>query len=174
MDDFGRENFYIDRINAIMADIADGVESPEELTRLMADLQRYSQLLQGTMGERFYTEGYDQYVITALQWAQALANEYFEIFRLEIMESNQAIVDELLRIYELLTTWQEQENDIPQPGDPDYIPPGGGDRDPFIIIGQVDVKSSITVDPSPYFVTFVESIVDATLARHQAENTGIN
>jgi hypothetical protein len=80
MDDVTKENYYIDQINAIMADIADGVESPEELAQLMADLGRYSSLLQGVMGDRFYNlEGPDgrswaDYLTDALTWAQDEAN----------------------------------------------------------------------------------------------------
>jgi hypothetical protein len=71
------------------------------------------------MGDRFYSEGYDQYVIDALTWADNVADNLFAGFRDEIQASNQDIVDELLAIYDLLTNWHSTITD----GDGDT---GGG------------------------------------------------
>jgi hypothetical protein len=91
-----------------MAQLRAGVESPEALQQIMADLQRYIGAYQGVLGDDLYAEGLfggtaADYFIGLLEEARGLSNDAIEAMRDQIRESNDALILELQRLIEALT-----------------------------------------------------------------------
>lgn len=113
MDPTGQSQYYLDNIVDIMDQLNAGVSSPEELATLMADLLRYAGAYRGVMGENFYQPGEDgiipnDWLTSVLEAARTMSDDMAQDFRDGIEELNQAILDELILIYEALTTTTEE------------------------------------------------------------------
>ena len=108
MSDPQLRDYYGAQIDALMAQLRGGVESPEAIQQIMADLQRYVGAYQGALGDQLYTStgfggSYADELIAILEEARGLSNDALEAMRDQIRESNDALVLELQRLIEALT-----------------------------------------------------------------------
>jgi hypothetical protein len=154
-----QRSYYMDQIAQTMAGLR-GAGSPEEVQQLMADLQRYVGLVQGTLGDNLYQsmspfggETWADYLIGLLEEGRGLSNDAFEEMRDQIRETNEALIAELELLIAALTDFTG-------------VLTGGGGGDSFVksdITIPVDVNVVINGDKS-LFVRDVRAIIHAELS----------
>jgi tape measure domain-containing protein len=109
--------YYADQVNALMGTLRGGVGDPDELARIMAELDRYVGLYAGTLGDSLYQTGFDgltpaEQLTALLEEARTLANAEAEDYRLEIKEQNDALIAALIELRDALLG---TEGGIPDP-----------------------------------------------------------
>jgi hypothetical protein len=157
------QQYYADQVNAIMAQLRAGVDSPEALQSIMSELQRYIGLYAGSLGDLLYEypaggQGrgtYAEMLIALLEEARGLSDDAFDVMRQNIEDANAELINQLTILNGLLT-------DI-----------NNGDAfDPTTIQPQeVDVTVDIRVTADQAWLdAYVDSRVDSRLS--EAYNRG--
>ncbi len=126
MDDAQLRDYYGGMINSLMEQLRAGVDSPEAIQQIMADLQRYIGSYQSAIGDSLYTEGLfggttADYLVGILEEARGLSNEALEGMRDQIRESNDALIAELGRLIDALTHYGDTIATADQQPQPELV-----------------------------------------------------
>jgi len=111
LDKQGSIKYYREMIQGIMGELrsGEGMNSPEQVAALMADLQRYIGAYQGVVGdEALYEAGpmgsnRADWLMRILEEGRGLSNDALEGFRDQVREINEALIAELQTLYTALT-----------------------------------------------------------------------
>ena len=159
-----QQQYYLEQIQNIMAQLRAGVSSPEAMQALMADLQRYTGAYQNALGDSLYTQsGFGgteaDWIIGILEEARGLSNEAFEDMRDAIREANDLLIVELQRLIEALTHYGD--------GIATGTPEGPSD---LSVTGAIDVN----IRTSDQFWADVDARWEYNWMRRQQIEGGIN
>ncbi len=150
MDTTEQSQYFMANIVELMAQLNSGdLTSPEAIQSVMSELLRYISQYQQVMGENLYTAGENgiipaEWLTGILEEARELSNIQLEAFRIEIRETNDAILAELQLIYEALTLTNEERLGV-----------------------DVNVNVNLTLDPSIH--AQIEAAVRTQWMRHGHE-----
>lgn len=158
-----QQQYYLQQIQDIMAQLRAGVSSPETLQALMADLQRYTGAYGSSLGDALYTQsGFGgteaDWIIGILEEARGLSNDAFDAMRDQIKESNDALIAELQN---LITALQHYG---------DTVATGDTAQPALDVNGTIDVN----VSAGDGFWAEVDARFDYNWMRRQQMDQGIN
>ena len=159
MSDTQLQTYYGSMIDSLMAQMRGGLESPEAIQSIMADLQRYIGLYQGALGDQLYGPTsfggtYADELIAILEEARGLSTDALEAMRDQIRETNDALIAELQRLITALTHYGDTIATA------DAAPPPE-------LIGDIDIN--VNVFAGEYFDARVEGLIQDWAWRQQSD-----
>ena len=125
LDTQGQIAYFRDHIQEIMQSLraGEGMNSPEQVQALMADLQRYISAYQGVLGEDLYADANGNnradWLMDILEEGRGLSNDALEGFRDQVREINEALIAELQILFTALTALTGAIQDEPPTFDVD-------------------------------------------------------
>lgn len=162
MSDPQLQTYYSDMIAGLMAQLRGGLESPEAIQQIMADLQRYVGLYSGSLGDSLYAQpGWGSGtaaddLIAILEEARGLSTDALEAMRDQIRETNDALILELQRLIDALTHYG------------DTI--ATADAAPKVFSGNLDLNLTVDMTPSEYFDAHIDARIERWEWQRNAED----
>lgn len=118
MSEQGQLSYVNRQIQTILGNLRAGeYTSPEALQQAMGDLQRYVGMYQQTAGQNLYNESpfgggsIADWLVSVLEEGRGLSDQAFEGMRDAVKEQNDALIAEMERLIEAITTFNDNFNE---------------------------------------------------------------